>query len=475
MAEDTKGLIIEECLDYLNGATFRIRAPSYGERYPKWPGAVGIEVEMIPVTPNGNGIPIKVPLQGKNSSTDYLSTLASKEGWRVEHTEGESGTLVARIFPDPVDNITFEPGGQVEIATKPYPCLSDSVKRVKELQSEIEKHFATENVELCHLGINPWHTVDELGLQMPKARYQAMNQYYSQLSEYGPRMMRQTCTIQVNLDFGENDSTLAKRYLAGMLLAPFGSAIFTNSPVVDRKYSGIKGFRRKVWRFTDPTHTGVPGIEQIARHQSREVCLQVYLDYVMKANVVFVEALGHKVLKKPISFKRWLEHGIDGVYPTLDDFKTHLSLMFTEVRPRGFLEIRSIDCQPKMFQAIPARFYCGLLYDADTLDELLDLLTPISGEIEGLLQASENGLDDPRISKYSKEVMELAIKGFANLPTCFKEEGGEREFAQFYTHFTGRGRTPADDFLDVMKERNEETITLSGLKTLNERWSGIFI
>jgi len=470
-----EGISVTECSEYINAAIFRVNSPDYGEKYPRWPGSVGIEVEMLPVYDNGNALPGLVRLQGEKSTAKILTVLADEKKWRVEYTEGDHDKLVARIFPDPIDNITFEPGGQVEIASKPYPCLSDAIKRVRSLQSILTQHFADNGISLNHVGINPWYTVDEIGLQMPKHRYRAMHQYYSSLSEYGPRMMRQTCTIQVNLDFGSDEATLAKRYLASNLLAPFNSAIFTNSPVVDNKFSGIKGFRRKVWKYTDPTHTGVPGVVELAENPTREVCLRTYVDYVMQANVVYVEALNYKVLAKPVSFQYWIENGIEGVYPTLADFKTHLSLMFTEVRPRGFLEIRSIDCQPHQFQPIPARYLCGLLYDDATLDKVLELLVPYAKEILSFLEASEQGLDDPKILEISNKVFQLAIQGFANLPSCFKEEQGEFELERFYDFFTARGLTPADYLLETMKQRDEKSLTLAGLRATEERWSGIYL
>ncbi len=45
------------------------------------------------------------------------------------------------------------------------------------------------------------------------------------ISPYGRRMMRQTCTMQVNLDFGSSEEMLAKRYVAANLIAPFATAI----------------------------------------------------------------------------------------------------------------------------------------------------------------------------------------------------------------------------------------------------------
>ena len=91
---------------------------------------------------------------------------------------------------------------------------------------------------------------------MNKPRYKAMDAYFSSLSAYGRRMMRQTFTVQVNMDFGDDESTLVKRFLASQYLAPFMTAVFANNPIVDEKLTEFKSFRSQVWQHIDPTRTG---------------------------------------------------------------------------------------------------------------------------------------------------------------------------------------------------------------------------
>ena len=369
------------------------------------------------------------------------------------------------------DALTFEPGGQLEFSSKPYPCLSDAVERMNEVQAQIDRIYAEQGLAITQVGINPWHTLSELGLQMPKPRYRAMDRYYSQIGPYGQRMMRQTCTVQVNLDFGPDEMTLAKRYLASQLVSPFAAAIFAYSPVVDRQKTGVRGFRSRIWRHTDPTHTGLPGLEVLAARLDRATCISTYLEAVLGATVVFVEDLDYKVPSKPVTFGEWLDNPIDGVRPMLKDLTTHLSLMFPEVRPRGFLELRSIDCQARAWQYVPAYFYTGILYDRDTLDRVIDLLLPYRGQLEALLIKSEQGLEDPTLAKLSAQVIQLAQAGFSRLSSCFKAGGAEKEFAAYASHFTLRGRTPADDVLDAMLRDNVSFMTFATYRSLEERWA----
>lgn len=472
----------EACLTYLYENTFRLRPSEYSQEHPHWPGAVGLEIEMLPVSPRPSadqaGWPAPVPLHGDGPSTAQLLVAASaKMGWTPKfapHTglEGEEPMLMA-VGMDHEDALTFEPGGQLEFSSKPYPCLGDALARMRDVQSHVDRIYAAQGLALTQVGINPWHTLSDIGLQMPKPRYRAMDQYYAQIGPFGQRMMRQTCTIQVNLDFGSDDATLAKRYLASQLLAPFAAAMFAYSPVVDRQNTGIRSFRSRIWRHTDPTHTGLPGLAAIAAKVDRATCVDTYMAAVMKAHVVFIEDLDFRVLKNPVSFDAWLATPIDGVRPTLKDLTTHLSLMFPEVRPRGFLELRSIDCQARAWQGVPAYFYTGLLYDHQALEQVIDLLLPHVAELESLLVHAEQGLLHPVLAQRSREVMALAQAGFSRLTPCFRAGGAEKEFATFAEHFTLRGRTPADDVIDAMCRDQKNYMTFAVYQALEATWTAL--
>lgn len=474
-------LTLEACRAHLDEATFKLRPASYGKRYPKWPGAVGLEIEMLPLRParQVGGLPSPVTLQGPSDTlAAILLQFAEQNAYRVESTHDDHGQpLLLNVFLEDEDNISFEPGGQLEFSSKPYPCLSDAVRRMRSVQVGLDQLLAAHDIRVVQTGINPWHTVAELGLQMQKARYRAMDEHFSRISTFGRRMMRQTCTIQVNIDLGPDTNVLGRRYLASQLLAPIATATFAYSPIVDRAVSGARSFRSRIWRHADGSRTGLPGIERLAEEYvtrgelSRETCIDTYLQFVLGAQVVFIQALDYKVPDQPITFGEWISHSIAGVQPTIDDLKTHMSLLFPEVRPRGFLELRSIDCQPRAFEAVPASYMVGLLYAPAVLDRLLELLLPHRAKIHTLLQHSESGLRDPDLARLARQVMRLAVEGFASLSSCFKAEGSERELATFCEHFTDRERTPADDLLDRLASDQASYPTLDMMQALEEDWT----
>ena len=462
----------QACLRHIDETTFRLQPADYRQLYPKWAGLVGLEIEMQPLNlahPLVDGRPGRVALQGETDSiAAILRQLAAARGWSTKETRDGDKTLLLSVQLDSEDQLTFEPGGQIEFSSKPYPCLSDAVRRMREVQELLIQALAPAGIALVQIGINPWHTIPEVGLQMTKGRYRAMDRYFSAISEYGPRMMRQTCTVQVNLDFGSDPSTLARRYVASQLLAPISAATFAYSPFVDNRDAGCVGFRTHVWRGVDPARTGLPGLERLAHDLTRAAAVETYLEFALAAPVVFVTALDYKNPQPKTTFGEWLDRPIEGVQPTLDDFKTHLTLLFPEVRPRGFLELRSIDCQPRAFQAVPASYMSALLYDDKTLGVLLDKLLPQMGELKGLMPAAAKGLAHPQLSELAAWVMDLAIDAFSRFSTCYTADGCQAQLHAFRERFTMRGLTPGDELASECRRANG--LTHGIIQRLEESW-----
>jgi len=493
----------DECIAHITESTFRLRPSDWRERYPLWPGAVGLEIEMLPVAKTGGGapgstaaappasspasiaagdLPRGIPLQGRNHSlAAILRSISPQNRWTVEdypedvaREVGIESPMLAGITMDVGDKLSFEPGGQLEFSSIPYPCLTDAVRRMRQVQGILDERLAQDGIELVQLGINPWHTVEQINLQMRKPRYRAMNEFFSKIGPAGQRMMRQTCTVQVNLDFGPDETTLAKRFLVAQLLAPITGAVFANSGFVDGRRNSLRGLRSQVWLDIDPSRTGVPrGLDRVAREWTKASCVAAYVDLLMNSKVVFVAGLGYRVPQGGITWGEWLDRPIDGVYPTKADLETQLSLLFPEVRARGFLELRSVDCQPRAWQVVPAAFWIGILYDPVSLDGALELLNPHLGHLSNLLGAvPRTGVSSGPLRELSGRLMELAIAGFGRLAPCFKGEGSDRRLRVFAEHFTMRGRAPIDDLWDVCRERAP---SLDELHRVEANWARLLV
>jgi len=463
-------LSAEACYEHVYHKVFPLRPADYCTKYPKWPGLVGLEVEMLPLWTKtlGQSKPETVPLFDAGGLIPALEAMKSSQPvWRYNY-QPDDPTHLLTISLDDSDMISFEPGGQLEFSTRPYPCLSEAIQRMESIQGILDEAMQRQGISIIQVGLNPWRTVDEIGLQMTKPRYRAMDAYFTNHNEFGRRMMRQTCTIQVNLDFGGNDEVLAKRYLLANLLAPFATAIFANSPFLDGQANGYLSNRARTWQHMDDSRTGFPYLEGVVKNMNRKACVQTYYDYIMNGRVVFAEALNYRVMDGKLRFKDWVEHGVEGVKPTLKDLQTHLSLQFPEVRARGFMELRSLDCQTRFWQVAPAAFYVAVLYNDAALHAGLDLLLPLRQRLPEFWQHSTRGLQNPEMAQLSQDIMRIAREGFGGLPPCFQGSNTSRVFEAYSDYYTDRSRTPADDLLQM--HANEGGLTGASFARLNDQW-----
>ena len=448
----------DECIQYVHEQVFKLRPKNYCRDYPKWPGLIGLEIEMQPwlASTLATSRPALISLHNQGNEeglASLLLTLAQEQQWQPNFIEAE-GTAEARLLNIEVPSygmLSFEPGGQLEFSSLPFPCLAEAQQAVTRVQDILDRYLALHDVKLMQQGINPWQTVDDIGLQMTKSRYVAMDRYFNGIGSFGRRMMRQTCTMQVNLDFGGNEETLAKRYVAANLIAPFATALFANSPYVNRQASGLKSARAEAWRYIDNARTGAFPVNTIIKSWSRAACAQAYVEKVLRAPVIFIEALDYEQPRDYFSFEDWLTTPYKGVGPTLHDFQTHLSLFFPEVRARGFMELRSMDCPSRVWQNVPGLFYSSLLYDDQCVEEVTARLSPHASLMSELLHvAGHDGLADLRIGDHAEWLMELSLSAATRLPSCFYNAGIKRDLTAYFHHFSQRRRTPADDIIDAV-------------------------
>ena len=190
----------------------------------------------------------------------------------------------------------------------------------------------------------------------------------------GQRMMKQTATVQVNLDFASEADAMEKMRVATGI-GPIVNAIFANSPIGDGAANGFRSFRAHVWTDTDPARCGIlpflfeprPSFEHYARW-----ALEAPM-YFVKRGKTYVDLTG-------VPFRRFGEERASGLRATVGDFALHLSTLFPEVRLKTYLELRMTDSQPEeTVLGLPA-LAKGVLYEADCLLGAWDLVKGLSYE-----------------------------------------------------------------------------------------------
>jgi glutamate--cysteine ligase len=380
---------------------------------PPAPLRLGVEVEALPVcAATGAAVPIRGP---------GLSTLPLIRGQAVERgwTETSSAHGAPAWRVERVGTVSYEPGGQIELAADPCGDAATLLAGVRGVMLPLARRLEDGGITLLYRGVAPPGAAPPLPLQLGGSRYRRMDAFLAAIGTGGERMMRRTAALQVSLDWGA-DPLLAWRVLNAM--APWVTAIFANSPGADAPH-GHRSRRAAIWRELDGGRTGIFACERP---------VDEYLRFALDAPVILGVAAGWP------PFERLLSAG--GI--TRAGWREHLSTLFPEVRPRGFAEVRSADALPPDACAAPLVLLGGIVYHEPTLRAAAELL---GRPDEGLLErAGREGPAAGGIAPTAAALVDLALRGAAALPAMFP--AGVREAAAgFFERYTLRGRCPADD------------------------------
>ncbi|WP_166418458.1 glutamate--cysteine ligase [Cochlodiniinecator piscidefendens] len=388
-----------------------------------------------------------LPFEGERSIVAVLSGLRDQFGWAPVE---EGGKLIG-LEKDGA-NVSLEPGGALELSGAPLETIHETCDEVNVHLREVKEIAEKIGVGFIGLGAAPIWTHDEMPL-MPKGRYKLMNDYMQRVGTMGRTMMRRTCTVQVNIDFG-SEADMVQKLRVALALQPVATALFANSPFFEGKPNGHKSWRSRVWRDLDDARTGMlPFVFDEGFGFER------YAEYALDVPMYFVYRDGKYINALGMSFRDFLEGklpALPGETPTLSDWADHLTTAFPEARIKKYMEMRGADGGPwRRLCALPA-YWVGLMYDQSALDAAWDMVKGwdaetreelrIAASVDGL-QAEVNGLKMHDLARQSVEIAEAGLKARAR-PGAGGLVADETHFLNALKDSLDSGKTPADELLD---------------------------
>ena len=340
--------------------------------------------------------------------------------------------------------LTVEPGGQVELSSRPGPDLAQTLDVVHRDLAALRLRAARHGARLVGLGVDPQRPTRRI---VDDPRYAAMAGYWQPWGAAGSTMMCSTASVQVNVEAGAAGPSAGglqplrdsgARWDLLHQLGPVLIAAFANSPYQDGRPSGWKSTRQAVWLALDPARTGVPPVHR------GETVEDAYARWALDAPLMLVRRpSGPWTAPKGLSFLEWIRHGRSAIpdrpAPTTDDLNYHLTTLFPQVRARGHLEVRYLDAQPGDWWTVPAAVITALLNDAAAADRALDACQPVAGRWRA---AARIGLDDPKFARAAVNVLEIAAAAL-RLESSTVTIAGQVD--AYLERWTARGRCPADD------------------------------
>lgn len=388
-----------------------------------------------------------LPFEGTRSIVAVLEGLRDRHDWGEVR---EAGKLIG-LEKDGA-NVSLEPGGALELSGAPLETIHETCDEVNTHLREVKDIADEIGVGFIGLGAAPIWTHDQMPL-MPKGRYRLMNDYMEKVGTMGRAMMRRTCTVQVNIDFG-SEADMVQKLRVALALQPVATALFANSPFFEGKPNGQKSWRSHIWRHLDNARTGMlPFVFEEGFGFER------YVQYALDVPMYFVYRDGQYINALGMSFRDFLQGklpALPGETPTLSDWADHLTTAFPEARIKKYMEMRGADGGPwRRLCALPA-FWVGLTYDQGALDAAWDLVKGWDAETREALRvdAAKDGLQaqvgNINMHDLAREVVSIAEAGLKS--RAYPGAGGlvpdETHFLNALKDSIETGKVPADELLD---------------------------
>jgi len=382
------------------------------------------------------------PFSGARGIERVLRELAERYDWEPKEEDGRTVALGRGGA-----SITLEPGGQVELSGAPFGTLHETSMELKTHVRELVSVGDPLGLAFLGLGIQPLSRPDEIE-SVPKQRYRIMEPYMERVGTLGRRMMKQTATVQVNVDYADERDAMRKLRV-GMGIAPIVNAMFANSSLSEGAPNGFMSYRGHIWSDTDRARSGLlpftfrdgAGFEHYVQW-----ALDVPLYFILRRGRYLTAVTG-------MPFRAFLETGCAGERATLDDWNLHLTTLFPEVRLKTFIEVRSADSQPpERTISLPA-LVKGLFYDSVCLDAALDVVKrwPYDDVVDlyrdvvrAALQARFRGI---AVLDYARELHSIALEGLRRQQCVDAQGRDERMYLASLGEQLAVGRSPARDIV----------------------------
>ena len=342
-------------------------------------------------------------------------------------------------------SISLEPGNQIELSGDKLSNIHEVCSESYDFQNQLDQICKEIGLKTMSIGYDPITKLSNAP-KNPKQRYKLMTKEMPKGGKLSLNMMYQTSGTQINLDYLSEDD-FKKKFKIISYLTPISIAIFANSTILENKPSGYLSYRSKVWQNT--SRGGLPKIFL------ENMDFEKYADFAINFPLLFIyKNNDHKNLNNKTfgDFMKGSLSEVNNHLPTFEDLELHLSTIFTEIRLKKYIEMRSLDaCEWDCHCAGPA-FYTGLIYGK--LDESLDLIKDWKSEdvLKAYLDAPKKGLkteiNGKSILEWGKILLNISNRGL--IGRNFKNKTGNDEtiFLKNIEQILQQNKTKAEKTLE---------------------------
>lgn len=364
--------------------------------------AVGLEVEHFVIDSNTLKT---ISYSNEDGIEKILTQLVAKQGWQGTK-EGEH--LIQANKEGAV--ITLEPGGQLEISIEPEEKITELEDRYYQFLKELLPILNQNDQLLVTAGYQIESKISEIEWN-PKQRYKIMSEYLNKRGKYAHNMMKGTASIQVALDY-INEEDFIKKFRIANTLAPVVAALFDNAAFFEGTEYKDYNIRTAIWSNCDSDRCGT-----IKEAFNEDFNYRKYAEYILNRPPILLKqdsgfiSTGQKTCREIFKTKNLNKKKLEHV----------LTMFFPDVRAKNFIEIRMMDSLPPKLNFAAVAFWKGLLYDDDNLEKAYELITDIT--YEEVQQVREDvvkkglaaKLGDYKVLELGKKLLQWAKKGLSEV------------------------------------------------------------
>ena len=339
-------------------------------------------------------------------------------------------------------SITLEPGNQIELSGGLCENVHQVCAESFKFQKQLDEACAYLGLETLSIGYDPI-TALQNSPNNPKKRYKVMTKEMPKKGKLSLEMMYQTCGTQINLDYSSEED-FTKKFKIISFLTPLTVALFSNSAVKQGDPTGYLSYRTKVWQNT--SRAGLPDFFL------DEVTFEKYTDFVLNFPLLFYYKNNEYNFPMGKTYKDLVSHE----EANSENLELHLSTIFTELRLKKYIELRSLDaCEWDCHCAGPA-FFTGLLYG--NLDETFEVIKDWNKDeiknayAESCKKGLRTEINNKDILFWSIKLLQISKKGLEK--RSYLNENGKNEsvFLKNIENILKNNLTKAEEYLNNFKK-----------------------
>jgi len=419
--------------------TERIESVILSNLQPSEERKIGIECECCFYNSDLKRIPTNPT---KNfSATDFLNEIIELQ-YRNEIKAGYS----------------LEPGGQLEWASPPMKTLHEINNEFLQHRVRVSEIVKREKLKIIDYSLEPLYAPSDIEL-IDNKKYRLMDRMFTETGKLGKWMMRNTSSIQINIDFSSKEEAERMAFIADCL-SPIASILFANSPFWNGKPCGNQNLRYKIWSGTDNSRCGNLLDHGIATAKG---LISEYAQYIQSVPAIFIEDEKGNTVSFRNTLGAWLKELFNQDKLTDRHIQLALHQIFTHVRFKNVLEIRGSDRPPTGFELAPVAFWIGLLFEDETQNDIFDIVRRWTTKERNKLNLSaykldltQDGPQNKSIGEWINNLCVVSLKGLRRRSKKYGIENEESFLKEYLDVFTKKGIVA----IHTQKELNKSNKTV---------------